>query len=124
MAQLSLEEQTSQIQTLNDLVKEKYGYDLKVFRYPQGAFSAQSLGLVNNMGMKAVFWSFAYGDYDNNNQPDVGESLNLALDCLHPGAIYLLHASSTTNTAMLADFIDGARARGFEFGVYPISEVR
>ena len=120
MPELSLEDQTNQILTVNNIVKDQFGYDIRLFRYPQGKFSAQSLGLVNNLGMKAVFWSFAYGDYDPDNQPDVGESLDLALDCLHNGAIYLLHANSSTNTAMLADFIDGARARGYEFGVYPL----
>ena len=39
---------------------------------------------------------------------------------LHPGAIYLLHARSDTNVAILGDFIDAARAAGFEFGVYPL----
>ena len=120
MTSLSVEEQTSQIMTLNNQIKDQFGYEMKAFRYPMGIYSAQSLGLVNNLGFKVTFWSYAYNDYDNDHQPDVGESLQAALDCLHPGAIYLLHASSTTNAAMLADFIDGARARGFEFGVYPI----
>lgn len=31
------------------------------------------------------------------------------------GGIYLLHAVSKTNTTMLGDFIDGVRAKGFEF---------
>ena len=44
-----------------------------------------------------------------------------ALDSVHPGAIYLLHAKSDTNTAMLADFIDGVRAKGFDFGVYDLT---
>ena len=120
MINKTVNEQMDQIMTLHDLIKEKYGYEMKLFRYPEGVFSRQSLGLVNNLGYKVVFWSFAYGDYDEDNQPPVDESLELILNCLHPGAIYLLHASSDTNTALLADFIDGARARGFEFGKYPL----
>jgi len=121
MTSLSVEEQTAQVMTLNNQIKEQFGYEMKAFRYPMGIYSAQSLGLINNLGFKVTFWSYAYGDYDNDHQPDVGESLQAALDAVHPGAIYLLHASSTTNAAMLADFIDGVRARGFEFGVYPIN---
>ena len=45
-------------------------------------------------------------------------SLANALNKVHGGAIYLLHAESTTNASMLADFIDGCRAKGFEFGYY------
>ena len=119
MPKKSISRQTEEIQTLHDLVKEQFGYEMKLFRFPEGTFSRRSLGLVNNLGYKAVFWSFAYADYDEDDQPDVEESLQLTLDSLHNGAIYLLHANSDTNTALLGDFIDGARERGFEFGVYP-----
>ena len=119
MTSKTIDEQTSQIMDLNDLVEEKFGYKMKMFRYPEGVYSDQSFGLVNNLGFKVVFWSYAYKDYDTANQPPVDESLKKALDRLHNGAIYLLHANSDTNTEFLADFIDGARAKGFEFGVYP-----
>ena len=36
-------------------------------------------------------------------------------DKLHPGAIYLLHAESETNAAVLGDFIDAVRAAGYGF---------
>jgi hypothetical protein len=39
------------------------------------------------------------------------------MDKLHPGAIYLLHAVSATNTEVLGDFIDQVRAAGYEFAV-------
>ena len=91
-----------------------------LFRYPEGAFSKQSMGLVNNLGFKVSFWSYAYNDYSEEQMP-VPEALQKALDSVHPGAIYLLHAKSDTNTAMLADFIDGVRAKGFDFGVYDLT---
>ena len=72
--------------------------------------------------MKTVFWTYAYLDYDTDNQPAVDESLQAALSHLHNGAIYLLHAKSQTNMEMLADFIDGARAKGYEFGTYPLTD--
>ena len=118
MPTLSIEEQTAQAMDLQELVKEKFGYDMKYFRYPEGAYSDQSLGLINNLGFKVVFWSYAYNDY-SDEQPPVDESLAAAVDAVHPGAIYLLHASSTTNAAFLGDFIDQCRDRGFEFGIYP-----
>ena len=118
MPSLSVEEQTDQIMTLQNLVKDKFGYDMKYFRFPEGAYSAQSLGLVNNLGLKTVFWSYAYNDY-SDEQPPVDESLEKAIDACHPGAIYLLHASSTTNAAFLADWIDACREMGYEFGIYP-----
>lgn len=68
---------------------------------------------MNALGYTPVFWSFAYKDWDVNNQPDVSESLANALDKAHGGAIYLLHAESETNTRMLPDLIDGLRTKGY-----------
>ena len=87
-----------------------------LFRYPAGRFSEQSLAMVNNCNYKSIFWSFAYLDYDVNNQPDRTASLAKLKERLHPGAIYLLHAESETNAAILGDFIDTAMAAGYEFG--------
>ena len=120
MPNLSIEEQTDQVMTLQNMIKDQFGYDMKYFRYPEGVYSDQSLGLINNLGLKVVFWSYAYNDY-SDEQPPVDESLAKAVDAVHPGAIYLLHASSTTNAAFLADFIDQCRDRGYEFGIYPDS---
>ena len=119
MPSLGIEAETDQVMTLHNQIKDQFGYEMKLFRYPEGIYSDQSFGLVNNLGYKVVFWTYAYVDYNEDAQPPVDESLQKALAGLHNGAIYLLHASSDTNTAMLADFIDGARARGFEFGSYP-----
>ena len=120
MPELSIEEQTEEIMGVHNIVKDEFDYDLKLFRFPQGKYSAQSLGLVDNLGYKTCFWSYAYNDY-SDEQPPVQESYEKAVAALHPGAIYLLHANSSTNTAFLADWIDAARAAGFEFGVYPLT---
>ncbi len=120
MPSLSVEEQTQEIMGVHNIVKDNLGYDMKLFRFPEGKYSAQSLGLVDNLGYKTVFWSYAYNDY-SETQPPVQESYEAAVNMLHPGAIYLLHANSSTNTAFLADWIDAAREAGYEFGVYPLA---
>lgn len=120
MPTLSIDEQTDQIMTLQNLVKEKFGYDMKYFRFPEGVYSSRSFGLVNNLGLKIVYWSYAYNDY-SDEQPPVEESLQQAINEVHPGAIYLLHASSSTNAAFLSDWIDACRDRGYEFGIYPVN---
>lgn len=115
---LSLEAQEQEVMGLHDYIKEKYDYDMFLFRFPAGKFSEQSLAVLNNCGYRSVFWSFAYLDYDVNNQPDEAESLEKMLNKLHPGAIYLLHAESWTNTNVLGQFIDKAREAGYEFALY------
>lgn len=121
MPQLGAQAEYEDIKWLNDAVYDKFGYQMRLFRYPEGMSSVQSVNLLHMMGYKSVFWSFAYRDFDLNNQMDKTEALNQCLDQIHPGAVYLLHAVSTTNTAILGDFIDGAREKGFEFGTFPVT---
>ena len=118
MPSLSIADQTAEIMETDAYIKENFGYSMYLFRYPTGQFSEQSLAIVNNCNYRSVFWSFAYKDWDVNNQPDETESLNLLMEKLHPGAIYLLHAESQTNADILGSFIDQVRAQGYEIGVY------
>ena len=115
MPSLSLDKQENEVTENHAYIKENFGYDMYLFRYPTGRFSEQSLALLNNCNYKSIFWSFAYLDYDVNNQPDHASSLQKMKDKLHPGAIYLLHAESETNAAELGDFIDAVRAAGYGF---------
>lgn len=114
---LSVEAQQEEVMGNHQYIKDNFGYEMDVFRYPAGKFSEQSLAVVNNCGYKSVFWSFAYMDYDVENQPDETESLAKMTERLHPGAVYLLHAESRTNAAVLGDFIDVAREQGYTFEV-------
>jgi len=114
----TLSEQEEEVMGNHRYIKDNFGYDMYLFRFPAGKFSEQSLAIVNNCGYRSVFWSFAYLDYDVNNQPNEADSLAKMVSKLHPGAIYLLHAESWTNTHVLGDFIDQARAAGYTFGSY------
>ena len=64
-------------------------------------------------------WSFAYKDWDTGNQPDETWAKQKMLNDVHGGAVYLIHAVSKTNAAILGDVIDGIRAKGFEIAEYP-----
>ena len=118
LGSLSVEKQKEEIMRVNDYVLENFGYQMYLFRFPTGAFTEQSLAIVESLGYRSVFWSFAHRDWLVDDQPDVSTALDNALDKAHGGAIYLLHAVSSTNTTMLGDFIDGCRQKGFEFGYY------
>ena len=71
------------------------------------------------MGYRSVFWSFAYRDWLVDDQPDPAQALETICSKAHPGAIYLLHAVSQTNTQILGQVIDRLRAEGYEFAAYP-----
>lgn len=111
----SLEQQENEVMELHNYVKENFGYEMYLFRFPAGIFSEQSLGILDKCGYTGVFWSFAYHDWDPENQMAYGEALQKTVDCLHPGAVYLLHAVSSTNTEILGEFIDTAIAQGYTF---------
>jgi len=112
MTALSDEEARAEITDFNQQFAEQFGVTPTLFRFPEGVFSQRLLALAANEGMRSVFWSYAYADWDANAQPDVAESLSKALAAAHPNAVYLLHPMAT-NSAMLADLIDGLRAAGY-----------
>lgn len=112
----SIDVQAEELMALHRYVKEQFDYDMYLFRYPAGIHSDQSLALVQQLGYRSVFWSFAYRDWVTDDQPDPAAALQQVTNRLHPGAVYLLHAVSSTNTQIMGDFIDNARAQGYVFG--------
>jgi peptidoglycan-N-acetylmuramic acid deacetylase len=115
MPDLSPEECADEINGMQSFIKEKFGYEMTLFRPPMGEFSEQSLSVTEQCGCETVLWSYAYADWDTENQPDPAESKQKLINAAHGGAIYLLHSVSQTNAEILGDVIDGIRANGFEF---------
>lgn len=118
MPTLSVEEQKSEYMDLHNYVKENFNYDMYLFRPPMGHFSEQSLAIASDLGYTTVLWSFAHVDWKVDDQPSHEEALNTTVERLHNGAVYLLHAVSESNTAILGDFIDKAKELGYEFKEY------
>ena len=116
MTTLSAEDAAEEIMAVHDVIKEKYGYESYLFRFPAGTFSEKTLAIAAENGYHSVFWSFAYNDWDNANQPDVTEALQKLCDRLHGGAVYLLHPMET-NSLILGDFIKAAKDAGYEIGI-------
>lgn len=99
------------------LFKEITGSDLPGFyRPPQGLYSQKNLELANGMGYKTVFWSLAYADWDNKNQPDPTASIEKLLSRTHNGAVILLHSTSATNARILDELLTKWKAQGYRFG--------
>lgn len=111
---LPLAEAEKDLMALHDYVLETFEYEMSLFRFPEGKYSEQSLALIQSLGYQSVFWSFAYKDYDINNQPLSIDALDRITKNSHPGAIYLLHAVSRTNSEVLPEVIDLLRAEGYQ----------
>lgn len=87
-----------------------------VFRPPKGEYSALSLYRTAALGYESVFWSFAHRDWVVDDQPPVDVTVKRILDGSHPGAIYLLHAVSSSDADALDEAIAGLRKQGYGFG--------
>ncbi len=86
---------------------------LKFYRPPQGKYSEKNLEMARDMGYTTVFWSLAYVDWLQDNQPSREDALNILNRRIHPGAIVLLHSTSKTNAAILKELIEGWRSQGY-----------
>lgn len=118
MAQLTT--QDAFLKELTDfelLYKEITGKDLiKLYRPPQGKFSENQLQWAKNAGYKTCFWSLAYVDWDDKKQPKKEEAIDKLTKRIHPGAIVLLHSTSSTNGEIMSDIIKAWKDMGYSFG--------
>ncbi|MEG0691605.1 MAG: polysaccharide deacetylase family protein [Oscillospiraceae bacterium] len=110
---LTVEEQVKEIVELHNYIVENFNYQMTLFRPPMGEWSTQTLSVTKQLGYKTVFWSYAYLDYDVNNQMGVAKAFPRVTNAAHNGAIYLLHAVSKDNTEMLGDVVDTFREKGY-----------
>ena len=107
MPDITEEKINSEVMDLHKAIYEKFKYEMKYIRPPMGEFSEKSLNVTNSLGYKTVMWSFAYADWDENNQPDENQAKKKILDNVHNGEVMLLHATSKTNTNILGIKVNG-----------------
>ena len=101
---------------LEDLFREITGKELpKFYRPPQGIYSEENLKLAKELGYKTVFWSLAYRDWENNNQPTADYAFAKLLPRTHNGAVILLHSTSKTNAEVLDELLTRWKAEGYRF---------
>ncbi len=105
-----------EIESVERKMESLYGYTTPMlyWRPPQGGCNEYVLAMSQAMGLHTVLWSFTQYDYDPDNQPDYATALRKAKEGLHPCCVYLFHAVSSTNAAMLGEFIDWVRSEGYE----------
>lgn len=88
---------------------------LRFYRPPQGKYSEANLETASKLGYTTVFWSLAYVDWIQEQQPSKEDAINLLNERIHPGAIVLLHSTSKTNSEILEKLIKGWKAQGYCF---------
>lgn len=113
----TMESFKTEITTLENLFKEATGKDLqKLYRPPQGKFSTENLKMAKELGYKTFFWSLAYVDWIEGNQPTKEFAFSKLLPRIHNGAIVLLHSTSATNAEILDELLTKWEEMGYTFG--------
>ena len=107
---------------LEELYKEVTGKEIvKVYRPPQGKYSEDNLKMAQEMGYKTIFWSLAYVDWYNDNQPTKEQAFDKLLPRIHNGAVVLLHSTSKTNSEILDELLTKWEDMGYILS--PITEL-
>ena len=107
----------AELDGLAALYRETTGAELSpYFRPPEGRFNREVLTRAAEAGYQTVFWSFAYPDWDNANQPDPDAAIKNILDHTHNGMVLLLHPTSETNAKILDRLLCAWEEQGYRFG--------
>ena len=105
------------MKSVEDKYKEITGKEMiKYYRPPQGKYSLQNLEMAKELGYQTFFWSLAYVDWNQNAQPAKEEAFEKILSRIHPGAIILLHNTSSTNAEILDELLTKLKELGYGFG--------
>ena len=106
-----------QLEDVEVLYKEATGKEMtKFYRPPQGIYSVENLEMAKEMGYHTFFWSLAYVDWYQDKQPSKEEAFEKLLGRIHPGAIVLLHSTSSTNASILDELLTKWEEMRYTFG--------
>ena len=116
----------SQISSMESFQKELEGVEelytsvtgepmTKFYRPPRGVYSTENLSMAKELGSSTFFWSLAYVDWIQEQQPSKEEAFQKLIPRIHPGAIVLLHNTSSTNAAILDELLTRWEEMGYQF---------
>ena len=112
---ISKSEVNEQIDSFNNILKEKFDYGVEYFRPPHGRFTISTNGILKKRNMKCVMWSLLSQDYKNDF-----EKVKFAVrNYLKKNSIIVLHDSIKSKQIIKDSInfvIDEATKKGFSFG--------
>ena len=118
----SREDFQKQLNDVEKLYQSVTGEEMiRFYRPPQGIYSTSNLTMAKELGYFTFFWSLAYVDWIQDQQPSREEALEKLLGRIHPGAIVLLHNTSSTNGQILDELLTAWENMGYQF--YPLKEL-
>ena len=117
MSKISTKESfEKELKDVEDTYKEITGEEMtRYYRPPQGKYSTENLQMAKDMGYHTFFWSLAYVDWYQDKQPSREEAFDKLLGRIHPGAVVLLHSTSSTNGEILDELLGKWEEMGYTF---------
>lgn len=107
----------TELQKNEALYRDILGSEMpKLYRPPQGKFCEENLKMAQQLGYSTVFWSLAYVDWYADDQPTPEQAFSKLLPRIHPGAVVLLHSTSSTNAEILDELLTKWEEAGYSFG--------
>lgn len=118
----TMDEFKKELTDVEDAFRQTIGQEMtKYYRPPQGIYSESNLEMAKELGYQTFFWSLAYVDWYADDQPTREEAFDKLLGRIHPGAIVLLHSTSSTNAEILDELLTKWEEMGYQ--VRPLSEL-
>lgn len=123
MSQISdMESFSKELEDVEKLYQEITGKEMvKFYRPPQGKYSSKNLQMASELGYHTFFWSLAYVDWIQDQQPTKEQAFEKLIPRIHPGAVVLLHSTSSTNAEILDELLTKWEEMGYHFA--PLSEL-
>lgn len=106
-----------EMEQVETLFREITGQDIsKYYRPPRGIYSTKNLEMADALGYQTFFWSLAYVDWNQDDQPSHETAFEKMTGRVHPGAIVLLHNTSKTNAEVMDELLTKWEEMGYRFG--------
>ncbi|NLB17772.1 MAG: delta-lactam-biosynthetic de-N-acetylase [Syntrophomonadaceae bacterium] len=110
----------TELTTTADAFRDVTGQEMsRHMRPPSGEYSERSVRLTQQYGYTTVFWSIAYRDWEVDKQQGADFAYNYVMKSIHPGAVILLHAVSSSNAEAMDRILKELQSKGYQFSLLP-----
>ncbi len=115
LTKMSREESIVELSTFNELMKEKFNYNVKYFRPAHGRFNFKTKGILKELNLKCVMWNLLTYDYKN----DIEKVKYAVNNYINENSILVFHDSIKCVDIIEESVyytIEKADKKGFKFG--------
>jgi probable sporulation protein (polysaccharide deacetylase family) len=112
MKQLTEVRIREELQKTNDVIYATLEVTPKYFAPPSGSFRQEVVDIADEFNMNTIMWSVDTVDW---KKPEPHTMVQNILNKVHPGAMILMHPTSSTATG-IEQMILGIKAKGYQIG--------